>query len=158
MIGLEIDGLHLIQATPAREWLLARGRLSLDEVARRFSLEGEVRVRLVRDDGMTALHATTMGIDETTDVLTFDLLEGEPDREGRIDADVVVCVDEAARQAKQRTHGIEKELLLYIVHGVLHCVPGFDDVEDAGARRMHETEDDILRAIGVGAVFWSDAD
>jgi probable rRNA maturation factor len=158
VIALEIDGLNLIQPTPAREWLLAHGRLSLEEIARRYSLRGEVRVRVVRDAEMTALHARTMGIDESTDVLTFDLLEGEPDREGRIDADIVVCVDEAARQATQRKHGIERELLLYIVHGVLHCAPGFDDLSDDEARRMHATEDEILRAIGVGPVYSSDAD
>lgn len=158
MIALEIDGLNLIHATPPREWLLARGRLSLDEIARRFSLSGEIRVRIVRDDEMTALHARTMGIDETTDVLTFDLLEGDADREGRIDADIVVCADEAARQAAQRGHDLEKELLLYIVHGALHCVPGFDDLTDADSRRMHAAEDEILRAIGVGPVYSSDAD
>lgn len=153
MISLEVEGLSLIQPTPAREWLLAHGRLSLDEVSRRFSLEGELRVRVVRDDEMAALHARTMDIDETTDVLTFNLLEGEPDSDVRIDADIVICIDEAARQTKLRAHAIEKELLLYIVHGVLHCVPGFDDIDDADAQRMHETEDDILRAIGVGPVY-----
>lgn len=153
MIALEIEGLNLIQPTPAREWLLTHGRLSLDELARRFSLEGELRVRVVRDDEMTALHARTMGIDETTDVLTFNLLEGEPDSEARIDADIVVCADEAGRQAEQRNHAVEKELLLYIVHGALHCVPGFDDLTEADAQRMHATEDEILRAIGVGPVY-----
>ena len=158
VISLDIECLNLIQPTPAREWLLTHGRLSLEELARRFSLTGELRVRVVRDDEMTALHARTMDIDETTDVLTFNLLEGEPDSDGRIDADIVICVDEASRQAKRRNHSVEKELLLYIVHGALHCVPGFDDIDDADAQRMHATEDEILRAVGVGPVYSSQYD
>ncbi len=155
MIELEIEGLEHLSSAPAREWLLTHGRLSLDEVARRFALTGEVRVRIVRDAAMTDLHARTMDIPETTDVLTFDLLEGEPEAEraGRIDADIVVCADEAARQANERGHGAERELLLYIVHGAMHCVPGYDDVTDDGAKAMHAMEDEILRAVGVGAVF-----
>ncbi len=155
MIELEILGLDLLDTKPAREWLLTHGRSALGEAARRFTLQGEVRVRIVRDAEMTDLHARTMDIPETTDVLTFDLLEGEPDedRAGRIDTDIVVCVDEAARQANERGHPTERELLLYIVHGVMHCVPGYDDVTDDGSAAMHAMEDEILRAVGVGAIF-----
>ncbi|MGP1310148.1 MAG: rRNA maturation RNase YbeY [Phycisphaerales bacterium] len=155
MIALEIDGLDLLGPGDAEGWLLGQGRRALEEAARRFSLEGEVRVRVVRDAEMAELHARTMHIDETTDVLTFDLLDGEPEasRAGRIDADLVVCVDEAARQARQRGHGVERELLLYIVHGVLHCVPGYDDATEDGAAAMHTVEDAILETIGVGAVY-----
>jgi probable rRNA maturation factor len=155
VIALEIAGLEHLSLTPAREWLLTHGRLSLAELARRFSVDGEVRVQVVRDAEMADLHARTMSIPETTDVLTFDLLEGEPEgeRAGRIDADIVVCVDEAARQANERGHPPERELLLYIVHGAMHCVPGYDDVTDDGSAAMHAMEDEILRAVGVGAVY-----
>jgi len=153
VISLDVEGLDLVGPAGAEGWLLGQGRRALEELATRFNLRGEVRVRVVRDDEMASLHARTMGIDETTDVLTFDFLSDEQEREGRIDADIVVCVDEAARHARGRGHAPERELLLYVVHGVLHCIPGFDDIEEADAHRMHETEDEILRAIGVGDVF-----
>lgn len=152
-VTLELEGLEELGDSSSREWLRARGGEALTELSRRFGLAGEVRVRVVRDAEMASLHARTMGIDETTDVLTFDLLGGEEGGSGRIDADIVVCVDEAARQAAQRGHGAERELLLYLVHGALHCVPGFDDLTEADAARMHATEDEVLRAIGVGSVY-----
>lgn len=152
-ISLEIEGLDALGDAGAREWLRAKARDALAELSRRFGLSGEVRVGVVRDAAMTALHARTMGIDETTDVLTFDLLGGEDGGAGRIDADIVVCVDEAARQAAQRGHGAERELLLYVVHGALHCVAGFDDLTETDAARMHAAEDEVLRAIGVGSVY-----
>ncbi len=56
------------------------------------------------------------------------------------------------RQARQRGHSVERELLLYAVHGLLHCA-GFDDHGTAAFDRMHAEEDRILRAIGIGPIF-----
>jgi probable rRNA maturation factor len=152
VITLEIDNLELVGHAGAEGWLLGQGRRALEEIANRFGARGDVRVRLVGDEEMAAVHARTMNIPDTTDVLTFDVRdEGADERD--IDADIFVCVDEAGRQARGRGHPLEREALLYIVHGVLHCLPGFDDVDEDDARRMHDVEDEILRAIGVGDVF-----
>lgn len=98
---------------------------------------------------MAAAHSGFLGVDGTTDVLTFDLTEpGQPD----LDVDILVCVDEARRQGAARGHGVERELLLYIVHGVLHCL-GHDDHDPSAAARMHAEEDRILEAVGVGPTY-----
>ncbi len=113
---------------------------------------GEVRVRLVGDAEMSAAHERFSKVSGTTDVLTFDLSEGGTARGDRLDVDILACVDEARRQGSARGHGVERELLLYILHGALHCL-GHDDHEEEGYARMHAEEDRILRAIGVGPVF-----
>lgn len=118
-----------------------------------LGLLGEVRAEAVGDDRMTRMHARHKGEATTTDVLTFNL-SGDP---GVLDADIVVCVDEARRQSAQRGHGVAEELMLYIVHGVLHCT-GYDDALDEGdfgGLAMHRREDEILSAIGAGVVFAS---
>jgi probable rRNA maturation factor len=108
----------------------------------------------VDDAEMAVAHERYSGIPGTTDVLTFDLREpGESAAEpAQMDVDLYVCVDEARRQAAGRGHAVERELLLYIVHGVLHCL-GEDDHDDATYARMHAREDEVLQAIGVGRVF-----
>lgn len=125
---------------------------SLAERLRRAMVElraaGELRVRIVADSEMTVLHATHKKDATTTDVLTFDLSNGS----GGLDVDVVVCLDEAHRQAAARGHDAGDELLLYALHGALHCL-GFDDASEDESARMHEEEDRVLNAIGVGAVF-----
>jgi probable rRNA maturation factor len=113
---------------------------------------GEVRVRLVGDAEMDAAHQKFSGIPGTTDVLTFDLSEGGAARGEPLDVDILACTDEAARQAAAHGHPVERELLLYILHGVLHCL-GHDDHSDEGYERMHAEEDRILTAIGIGPVF-----
>jgi probable rRNA maturation factor len=97
---------------------------------------------------MAAAHGRYVGIAGPTDVLTFDLSDGA----SGLDADLLLGLGEARRQGAARGHAVERELLLYLVHGVLHCL-GHDDHDEAGYARMHAEEDRVLGAIGVGATF-----
>jgi probable rRNA maturation factor len=140
----------------SRRWLADTSRRAVAMLAR----AGEARVRVVGDPEMAAAHERYQGIAGTTDVLTFDMTDspagpaatpGHPS--GRVlDADILVCFDEAARQGAARSHAPERELLLYIVHGVLHCL-GHDDHDAGAAARMHAVEDQVLSALGVGATY-----
>lgn len=115
--------------------------------------EGEVRVRVVADPEMAAAHLEYAEVEGTTDVLTFDMSEPTPDgARMELDVDVLACLDEAGRQAERRGHPARCEVLLYVVHGMLHCL-GFDDHDDDEYARMHAEEDRVLEAIGVGSVF-----
>ena len=111
---------------------------------------GELSVALVGDRRMAHLHEQFMGIPGPTDVLTFPL---EEDRKGRVTSgEVVVCVPEARRRAKEHGVTVERELLLYALHGMLHLC-GYDDRTDADFQTMHRKEDQILAQLGVGPVF-----
>ena len=111
-----------------------------------------VTVRIVDDAEMIDLHRRFHDDPTTTDVLTFDSSE----EHGPIDVDIAVCLDEARRNATERGHDVVRELLLYIVHGLLHCC-GYDDHDVREHARMHAEEDRILTAIGVGPVYGGDA-
>ena len=117
-----------------------------------MSLSGEVRVRIVGDEQMADAHERWGGVPGTTDVLTFDMRDGRAAFDREMDMDVLVCVDEARRQAAARGIALGHEMLLYVVHAMLHCL-GYDDHDDEGYRAMHEREDEILRGLGVGPVF-----
>lgn len=112
---------------------------------------GELRVALLRDAEMTEAHERHCNAPGTTDVITFNLSDDDSGTE--LDVDVFVCVDEALRQANQRGITVERELLLYIVHAMLHCT-GYNDKTEQDAAKMHEREDEILTAIGVGPVYY----
>jgi rRNA maturation RNase YbeY len=141
---------------------------------RHLGCTGEVRVRVVADPEMAQAHEEFAGVPGTTDVLTFDMtdpdlgpppamvleharLESTPIPYG-IDTDIMVCLDEAIRQSGGGQPGdntpaaAQKELLLYVVHGILHCL-GMDDHEEQAFEAMHKVEDRVLAAIGVGPVF-----
>lgn len=113
-----------------------------------------LEVRLVDDAEMIRQHARHLDDPTTTDVLTFELSD---EADGPIDAALILCVDEAARQSAERGHTVERELLLYVLHGLLHCA-GHDDHDDEPCRRMHAEEDRLLTLIGVGPTFGAAGD
>ncbi len=111
----------------------------------------QVAVVIVDVPEMARLHEVYSGVPGTTDVLTFDLSE-DADDDRKLEGEIYLCLDEAIRQAQQRSHAVELELLLYATHGLLHLM-GYDDLDEESHHIMHAREDEILRAIGVGAVY-----
>jgi len=131
---------------PLKRWLTG-------EVKRIAALadvtQGSVTLVIVDDQRMTEMHGQYKDDLTTTDVLTFDLRES-PDEP--IEGDLILCIDEAARQAKRRQHDTRTELLLYAVHGLLHLM-GYDDLRAADYRKMHAKEDELFQLAGYGNVF-----
>ena len=138
------EGLSALPAAD-RAWLAA----SIDALLPALGAPvARAAIEVVRDARMQALHARHMALDSTTDVLTFaQNAPGEP-----VDADIAICVDEAARRGAGAPHGARGELLLYALHALLHAC-GHDDRDEASFRRMHAEEDRILEAAGFGRLF-----
>ncbi len=134
------------------------------EALRRFdTASANVSVAVVTDTEIAELHEKYMQIQGATDVLTFDLTEqrhagtraaGSTGFAGgrRVEGEIVVSADTAKRKAEERAHPVAAELALYVVHGALHLL-GMDDATEQEAMKMHEMEDEILAAIGVGRVY-----
>ena len=101
-------------------------------------------VRVVSDAEMTELHGRWKQVARTTDVVTFDLTE---EGETAVVVDMAICDDEARRQSVERGHDLPDELLLYVIHGLLHCC-GHDDQTVEQAQAMHLEEDRLLERIG----------
>lgn len=147
-LAIEIADERGLTSQAQRGWVSERAGVVLGPLG----LRGEVRARLVDDAEMSDAHLRWSGVPGTTDVLTFDLAEGAGARGGALDVDLLLCVDEARRQAAARELPAERELLLYLVHGVLHCL-GHDDHDEDAAARMHAEEDRLLEAAGIGVTF-----
>lgn len=118
--------------------------------------QGQLRVNIVDDQRMSIAHEKFSGITGTTDVLTFDLAPQTNNYDDKIiDADLTICYDQASRQADEHNHSVERELLLYIIHGTLHCL-GYNDHDDADYQRMHKKEDELLAQVGIEPTFFTD--
>ena len=120
----------------------------------------QLNLVIVADDEMAQLHEQYTGVPGTTDVLTFNMsdpVQGDSHPASSqspacIEADLILCLDEARRQAKQRNHQPREELLLYAVHGLMHLL-GEDDHDEEAYERMHAREDDLLQKMGFGPLF-----
>ncbi len=91
----------------------------------------EVEISLIDDEAIADVHLRFMDIPGATDVITFD--HGE----------IHISVETAQSQATEFQNDFERELALYIVHGLLHLA-GHEDASDEGAARMDELQVTIL--------------
>ncbi len=106
--------------------------------------EADLGVFLVAAPEMTRLNETFLRHAGSTDVITFDYSDtaGPPTLHGEI----FICLDEAIVQARRFRTSWPRELVRYVVHGVLH-LRGFDDVNVTKRRRMKREENRLLRRL-----------
>ena len=120
-------------------------RILADEGIRR----GVVEVTVVGDPAIHRLNAQFLGHDRPTDVLAFEM-ESNP-KEALFEGSVVVSDETALDRARDYAWSAENELLLYVVHGVLHLV-GYDDHAPDDERLMRAKEREYLALAGIDAI------
>lgn len=103
-----------------------------------------VSVAIVDDATIHALNRRYLHHDYPTDVLSFVLEE----KRGYLEGEVVVSGETALSQAGQYGWDASSELLLYVVHGVLHLV-GFEDSSDETRQDMRDAEALYLAQLGL---------
>jgi len=118
----------------------------------------ELSVALVDDAAIRDLNRVYRGVDEVTDVLSFPQLEGDG-LESLISGrgcgeeqlgDIVIDVEQAARQASEGGTDLQSEIEALAAHGLLHLL-GFDDETDEGAEEMSAAECRLLGRSTYGA-------
>lgn len=93
-----------------------------------------------------------------TDVLAFDLKEGKKRRDRsrpvparrtarEIIGDIVISADAAIQNGKAYKTSTGKEIVLYLIHGILHLL-GFDDHAPRDIQIMRKKEQKILNYLG----------
>lgn len=103
----------------------------LGDLAKRYRLaDPEVSLAFVGEQAIRALNRKFMKKDRPTDVLSFPLGEKGPDGKFYL-GDIVIAVPVAVRQARQKGHGLDRELRLLAIHGFLHLL-GFDHFAGIG--------------------------
>lgn len=107
--------------------------------------EAELSVALIGDAEMRKLNARYRGKDYPTDVLSFPLESSGP--APRLLGDVIISVETARRQARERGRPAEQELVTLLIHGVVHLL-GYDhERSPRDARVMKRLENKILRQL-----------
>ena len=82
------------------------------------------------EDSIRDLNKTYRDTDSVTDVLSFES-DGEIDPETGKEylGDIVVCLEQAKRQAEQSGHSVQNEIALLEIHGLLHLL-GYDHMDE----------------------------
>ncbi|HZP26857.1 MAG TPA: rRNA maturation RNase YbeY [Dehalococcoidia bacterium] len=144
-ISVQVDAVYAPRLSD--DWLaeVAQAALASEGVA-----EAQLGIVITNDETVRDLNRRFAGENETTDVLSFSLREGEaftalpgePEPLG----EVIIAFPVAERQAQQAGHPLEREVAHLLVHGVLHLL-GYDHAEPDEERLMRGKEQALLAAI-----------
>ena len=99
----------------------------------------------VDDSRMSDYHGRYVDVPEPTDVLSFPADQIDPGGERDL-GDVVICTDQAARQARRAARSYTRELSVLALHGLLHLL-GYDHERDDGQMEALERR---LRPLVIG--------
>ena len=94
----------------------------------------EVAATIVSDRMIARVNRQFLAHEGPTDVITFD--HGE----------ILIGAGTAEKNAKHFRKPLEEELILYIIHGLLH-LNGWSDKSTEEAARMQEVQESILRQL-----------
>jgi len=96
--------------------------------------EDQLEITLMDDPMIAHVHMEFMRIPGATDVITFQ--HGE----------ILISLETAARHAVAFGEAFEREVLRYIVHGMLHLA-GHDDAEPTAQAAMETAQEHIVDAL-----------
>ena len=108
--------------------------------------DAELSVLITGDRKMRALNRQYRGIDSTTDVLSFPVLEGEASFKAAFSredgpppalGDIVISATRALKQSGEIGQTLEDEMLFLLVHGILHLL-GYDHEKSSSEKRVME--------------------
>ena len=123
-----------------------------------------VSVLFIEDAEMHRINLENRGIDKSTDVLSFPLLNldapahfteemekdpgnFDPDSGELLLGDIIINWDRVLSQAREYGHSPERELAFLIAHSLLHLF-SFDHLEEEERKQMEEKQEDILQNRG----------
>ena len=101
--------------------------------------DGDISIALMCDPEMREINSKHLSHDFPTDVISFDLSRTDDFLEGEI----VASVETADREADSHGWQGDDELLLYIIHGMLHII-GLGDKTSKETKVMRQAEQHYL--------------
>ncbi len=98
----------------------------------------EVHIHFVSKAKISALHDEYFNDPTPTDCISFPI-DGPEEKNYRMMGEVFVCPKVAIEYAKANDTPIDREILLYVIHGLLHLM-GYDDMNEEERAQMREAE------------------
>jgi probable rRNA maturation factor len=113
--------------------------------------EAELSILIVDDARMAELNQEYRGIDHTTDVLSFPMLEGEfGDIASEMLGDIVISAQTARLMSEQSSTSFESIVDLLLIHGILHLLGLNHEESAAEAQKVKIKTEELLSKLGHG--------
>lgn len=115
------------------------------EILKSIKKDIDLEIVFLDDRAITGLNKKYKKEDRPTDVLSFRLDRKEFGRKGDL-GDIFISLDTARRNAKFYGTRFEGEIVLYVIHGILHLF-GYDDGTVRDRRRMSKRQGAVLEEL-----------
>lgn len=114
----------------------------LRQVSLGLKKSGAVSVAFVSPAVMRRLNRDYRGKDKVTDVLSFPFSEKE------FVGEVLICLAQAKKQAKEYRHSLDDEVTILLTHGLIHLF-GYDHIKKKEAKKMFVLQKTILKKLKI---------
>jgi probable rRNA maturation factor len=114
----------------------------------RPEMDYELTILVEDDSHVQKLNKQYRQIDQTTDVLSFESNDLNPESGLLYLGDIIISYPMAYNQSIAAGHPVLSELQLLVVHGLLHLL-GYDHAEPVEKEKMWAVQKDILDQLGV---------
>ena len=115
--------------------------------------KADLSIVFVTHQRIRSLNRKYLRRDHVTDVLAFELggtpsLKGNHERNGRnISGEIIISADAARANTKIYSTSLSREVILYVIHGILHLL-GLNDHKPVDIKKMREREQELLSYVG----------
>lgn len=103
----------------------------------KYKIKKEISVALLNPEEIKKLNKIYRQKNKVTDVLSFNL------EDKNILGEIVICLEQAKKQAIEKNKSIKSELKLLLLHGTLHLL-GYDHEKGASEATRQEKEEQLL--------------
>jgi probable rRNA maturation factor len=103
-------------------------------------------ILITGDAEMHSLNREYRGIDQTTDVLSFNENYIDPESGLEYLGDIIISVPQAKKQALAGGHTVDQEVQVLVIHGILH-LSGYDHDSKSKQKNMWQVQAQILKEI-----------
>lgn len=110
---------------------------------------GQVSLTIVSPEEIQQLNREYRQVNRVTDVLSFPQYVSPdeiPADSMYLLGDVVICMEQAVKQAEEYGHSIQRELVYLFVHSIFHLF-GYDHMEEEEKQAMREAEEAVMKQI-----------
>ncbi len=106
-------------------------------ISSKYKIKKEISVALLSPEEIKKLNKVYRQKNKVTDVLSFNL------EDKNILGEIVICLEQAKKQAIEKNKSIKSELKLLLLHGTLHLL-GYDHEKSTSEATRQEKEEQLL--------------
>ncbi|MCP4652245.1 MAG: rRNA maturation RNase YbeY [Candidatus Omnitrophica bacterium] len=131
---------EIVNAQKLKKLNLKKIKGYLSKIFKILGISKQVSILFCDNRRIRNLNRKYFKVNCATDVIAFPLEEDD------YLGEVIISVEKAAKSCAKYSNTWEKELTLYLVHGVLHLV-GYNDIKNSDKVKMQSKECEIMKVL-----------